>query len=610
MTYRFVLSCCAAVALAAFTLTAHQAWATQGITITHALTLADAPELPADFTHFSYANPQAPKGGEVRMHAIGTFTSMNPFTPKGELPSGFGLLHDSLTTTSLDEPFTQYCLVADSIIIPDDGSWIEFTIHPKARFHDGTPITARDVVFSYTATMENIGSTLQRFFSDITAVKAVDERRVRYEFAPGAKREVALIASRMPIYPEHFWKEKDRAHTMMGTIVGSGPYRIASYSQGENIVYERVKDYWAKDRPVCAGHYNFDRIRYEYFRDATVALEAFRAGHYDIREEHSAKSWKTLYTGPAFDRGDIVMERFRHAQPLGIQGLFFNTRRPMFQDRRVRRALVLAFDYEWVNRQLYWSAYPRTTSYFTNSELAAKGLPSPEELRLLEPFRAILPQEVFTAEHTFPVAEENGFNRHNLLRAAQLLKEAGYVLRDGVLVDGHSGRPFRFQLLTDSASIRRVALPFARNLERLGIELSILVADTAMYMRKGKVFDFDMISMGFGHTLSPGRELRFYWHSSSKDMEGSRNVIGLADPAVDALVDAIISAPNRTERVAACRALDRVLLWGEYVIPTGASNVYRIAYWKGLKRPERLPRYAFGVNTWWCESAEQEGGGL
>ncbi|NJB67900.1 microcin C transport system substrate-binding protein [Desulfobaculum xiamenense] len=578
------------------------------VIVTHALTLSGPPELPADFPHFPYANPNAPKGGTLRQCAIGTFDNMNPFTPKGQLPSGYGLLHDSLTTTSDDEPFTQYCLVAQKIVMAEDRSWVEFHIDPRARFQDGTPITAEDVVFSYEATMRNIGSVMQRFFADITSVKAVDTLRVRYEFTPGTSREIPLQVSRLPIYPRHFWESRDLSRTMLEPIVGSGPYRMVSCKPGQEAVYERCADYWARDLPVRKGFHNFDTIRYEYYRDATVALEAFRAEHYDIREEHSAKRWRTLYTGPAFDAGDIVMERVRHREPLGIQGFFFNTRRPMFQDRRVRRAIVLAFDYEWTNRQLFWNELPRTTSYFTNSDLACSGLPSPEELALLEPFRDSLPPETFTAEHAFPTSDNSGFNRSNILAAADLLREAGFVLKDGTLTDSRTGRALRFQLLTDSASMRRVALPFARNLRKLGIDMSILVADTALFARKGQDFDFDMISSAFGHTLCPGRELRFYWHSDSKNLHGGRNVIGLDDPAVDALVDAIVTAPDRKATVTACRALDRVLLWGEYVVPLGASDVYRIAYRRSLAKPQRTPRHTVQINTWWAAPADASTG--
>lgn len=572
----------------------------EGITVTHALTIAGAPGLPPGFSHFPYVNPAAPKGGELRLHAVGTFDTTNPFSSKGDLPAGFGLLHDSLTTPARDEPGTDYCLVAQRIRYPDDRSWIEFDINPAARFHDGSPITAHDVVFSYEATMSNIGSVLQRFFADILSVRAVGERCVRFTFAPGASREIPQYVGRLYIYPASFWKGRDLGRTALEVVPGSGPYRLRSFRQGREVVYERVRDYWAADLPVCRGRFNFDIVRYEYFRDATVAQEAFRAGHYDLREEHSAKNWHTLYTGPAFDRGEIVRESLPHGRDLGIQGFFFNTRRPMFADIRVRRAIVLALDYEWINRQFFWNEQLRTTSYFTNTELACSGVPRGRELELLEPFRDRLPRELFERPHAFPVSQADGHNRDNLLRAARLLDEAGYRVRDGLRRHPQTGLPLRFQLLTDSAAVRRLAVSFAGNLRRLGIGLHVFVADTPTFMRKKSDFDFDMVSAFFGHGRHPGQELRFFWHSMSRDMPDSPNLAGIADPAVDALVEAILAAREREETVAACRALDRVLLWGEYVVPLGASGVDRVAYRRGIEHP-RAGRSSFvDINAWWA----------
>jgi microcin C transport system substrate-binding protein len=577
---------------------------TENVIETHALTIAGDPAMPQGFSHFHYVNPDAPKGGTLRLYATGTFDSTNPFTPKGKLPAGFSLLYDSLTTAAHDEPDTQYCLVAERIRYPEDRSWIEFDINPAARFQDGSHITAEDVVFSYNATMNNMGNILQRFFSDITMAQAVNRLTVRYEFAPGASREIPLYIGTLPIYPKAFWQHRDLSRTALEKVVGSGPYRMDSYRQGREVIYKRVDGYWAENLPVCKGRYNFDTIRYEYYRDATVALEAFRAGHYDIREEHSAKNSHTLYKGPAFDRGEIICERLPHDNALGIQGFFFNTRRPMFSDVRVRRAIMLAMDFEWINRQFFWNEYIRTTSYFTNTDLACTGLPRGRELDLLEPFRHRLPREVFDTPHVFPVSDADGFNRTNLLKAAALLDDAGYRIQNGIRVNTATGRPLRFQLLTDSASVRRLALPFAANLRRLGIELNIFTADTPTFVRKSTTFDFDMISTAFGHGTYPGRELIFYWHSSTKNMEGSRNVAGVDDPVVDALIQTIIGAKDREYLQAACRALDRVLLWGEYVVPLGASNVHRVAYRKGLKRPD-AGRYSFAdINAWWDEKQE------
>jgi microcin C transport system substrate-binding protein len=570
----------------------------------HALTISGAPALPRDFEHFPYADPDAPKGGLLRQHAIGSFDNVNPFSTKGQLPAGYSLLYDSLTTGSLDEPGTEYCLIADGIRIAPDRSWVEFTINPAARFHDGTPITAHDVAFSFKATLNNLGSILQKFFADITGITVCEDRRIRFDLAPTASAELPLHLGRMPIYPRHIWASRDMQKTGLEAVVGSGPYRIASFTPGKDITYERVRDYWAADLPVCRGHYNFDTIRYDYYRDTTVALEAFKAGLYDVREEHSAKAWDTLYVGRLFDDGTIVKESFEHRRPLGMQGFFFNTRRPVFHDIRTRKALVLAFDYEWTNRQFFRGAYQRTTSYFSNSDLAASGLPTPEELALLAPFRDVLPPEVFTRAHAFPVSDGSGFNRANLIEAARLLDEAGWRLVDGQRVDAHGNR-LRFELLLDAPSMRRVALPFAANLAKLGVAMHIMMPDTAVFLRKARSFDYDMVASAYGTGHTPGGELRLSWHSDSYALEGSRNIPGVAQPAVDSLVETIVTARDRATLRTACRALDRVLLQQEYVIPLGASAAFRIAYRSHLCRPQRSPGNTVGLTTWWSRTAEE-----
>jgi len=575
--------------------------ACQGVTVSHALSIAGAPKYGPDFTHFDYVNPDAPKGGELRRYATGRFNNFNPFANKGRPAAGFHALDDTLMVTAEDDPYTLYGLIANSVEYPEDRSWIVFHLDPRAKFHDGHPITAEDVVFSYEALGKSFGNMFRSFFQHVQAVTAVGEQTVRVDFKPGASRKLPSIIAQLTIYPKHYWEQFELDKTTLTPPLGSGPYRLKSFKPGREVIYERVKDYWAADLPVRRGQNNFDILRYDYFQDGTVALEAFKAGLYDIRQEGSAKNWTTLYTGPAFESGEIRKEAIRHEQPMGIQGFFFNVRRPLFQDIRVRRALMLAFDYNWVNRKLYFDQYPRNDSYFTNSDLASRGVPEGAELALLEPFREQLPAALFTQPYVFPKTPGDGFNRANLLQAAGLLAEAGYILEDGVLVNGTTREPFVFRLLTDSTSIRRVALPFARALKRLGIELQIYLADSPQFIRRMRDHDYDMISSAYGQQLIPGREQLLYWHSSSADMEGGRNLIGVARPEVDSLVEALAHAPTQAATIAAGRALDRVLLWSDYVIPLGSSPFYRVAWWDRFGRPAERPGFGLALQCWWEE---------
>lgn len=570
-----------------------------GAAVSHAITAGSPPKYAPGYRCFAYADPDAPKGGEMRRSATGRFNNFNPFAAKGMPPAGYELLDDSLMVTPEDDPHTQYGLIAEKVEMPGDRSWIVFHLDKRARFHDGRPITAGDVVFSFEEMGKGFGNGFRRYFRHVAGVRALDRGRVRFDFKPGAPRALASIIGQLPVYPAHYWATRNREATTLAPPLGSGPYRIKSFKPGREIVYERVRDYWAKDHPARRGQHNFDILRYDYFQDASVALEAFKAGLYDVREEHSAKTWAMLYTGPAFDSGDIRRERFRHEQPLGIQGFFFNIRRPVFQDQRVRRALMLAFDYQWVDRKLLFGQYPRNTSYFTNSELAARGLPQGRELRLLEPFRAALPPELFTREHSLPPTPGDGHNRVNLLAAAQLLRQAGYELRGGTLVHSASGRPLRFRLVTDSTSMRRVALCFRSALRRLGVDMDLLLVDSPQFIRRMRDHDYDMIASSYGQQLIPGQEQMLYWHSSSAEMEGGRNLIGLARPEVDALVEALAAAQDRETRMAAGRALDRVLLWGDYVIPLGATPFYRVAWWNRFGAPKTRPGYGLALECWW-----------
>jgi microcin C transport system substrate-binding protein len=551
-----------------------------------------------DFEHFDYVNPNAPKGGTVTFSVIGTFDSFNPYVIKGNAAAGITLLYESLTTQSLDEPFSEYGLLAETIEMPEDRSWVAFTLRPEARWHDGKRITVDDVIWSFE-TLRDKGAPFYRYYyKNVKSVEPAGERRVKFTFDDTSNRELPLIVGQLPILPKHDFADREFDKTTLQPPLGSGPYRITSFEPGRTVVYERVGDYWGADLPVNRGTYNFDEIRFEYYRDANVALEAFKAGAYDIRQENTSKFWATAYTGPMFDAGWIVKEEIPHELGTGMQGFAFNLRRPLFQDPKVRQALAYAFDFEWTNRTIMYGEYDRTESYFSNTELAAEGLPSEAELALLEPFRDQLPEEVFTKVYQAPSTEGEGGIRQNLRTALGLLREAGWSVEDGRLVNAQ-GQPFRFEILLNGPSFERHTLPFVQNLERLGIAATVRAVDPAQYQNRMDDFDFDMTVESFGQSLSPGNEQRDFWGSEAAGIPGSRNTIGIKDPVVDHLIDRIIEAPTREDLVTATRALDRVLLWGHYVIPHWHSRIFRVAYWNKFDRAETTPPYGLSLFSWW-----------
>ncbi len=508
----------------------------------HAATLYDeAPKYPANFQHFDYVNPDAPKGGTLRQAGFGGFDSLNPFINKGVAADEINLVYDTLTRRSLDEPFSEYGLLAESIEKAPDNSWVRFTLRRQARFHDGQPVTAADVVFSFDTLMKDGAPQYRVYYADVAKAVAEDERHVRFDFRHGGNRELPLILGQLPVLPKHAWEGREFNRTSLEPPLGSGPYRVAEVQPGRSIRYERVKDWWAKDLPINRGFYNFDTLVIDYYRDNTVALEALKADQFDFWLETSAKNWATAYDTPAVHQGRLIREEIANHNPAGMQGFVFNLRRPLFQDARVREALGLLFDFEWTNRQLFYGAYTRTRSYFENSELAASGLPGADELKLLEPWRERLPAELF----------------------------------------------------------ERVLRPYKRNLASLGIELQIRRADVSQYINRLRSRDFDLVVGAFSQSNSPGNEQREYWHSSSADNPGSRNLIGLKDPAVDSLVEGLIKADSRQSLLAHTRALDRVLQWGYYVIPNWHIKTWRVARWDRFEHPKVLPLYDIGLYTWW-----------
>lgn len=569
----------------------------------HAMALHGEPAYGPDFEHFDYVDPDAPKGGTMRLAnvAAATFDSLNPFILRGSPAAGLGNTYDTLTVRSLDEPFTEYGLVARSMAVDPDGHWVRFELRPEARFHDGVPITAHDVVFSFE-TLRSEGHPQYRFYyQEVESAETDGEHAVVFHFADAENRELPLIIGQLPVLPAHYWSDREFNRTTLEPPLGSGPYRVTDVEQGRRIVFERVRDYWAADLPVSRGHYNVDRITYDYYRDGTVALQALKAGEYDLRQENVARNWATAYDVPAVREGRLRQVEIPHELSGGMQGFFYNTRRSLFADPRVREALAYAFDYRWTNRNLFHGAYTRTRSYFSNSDLAAIGLPSEAELAILEPYREALPDRVFEAAYEPPDTSEEVSLRDNLRKAFELLGEAGWAVSDGVLTHGESGEVMRFEILLNSAAFERVVLPFTENLKRLGIEASVRTVDPTQYQNRINEFDFDMTVHVVGQSLSPGNEQRQYWGCEAADAPGSQNLAGICDPVVDALVRELVRAPDRESLVARTRALDRVLQWGFYVIPHWHSPSFRIAHWDKFGMPDNHPPYGFALNTWWVD---------
>lgn len=559
-----------------------------------------------DFTHFDYVNPNAPKGGEIRLGAIGTFDSLNGFIVKGSGAAGTPLIYNSLMSNSADEAFTEYGVLAEAVRTPEDRSWVEFRLRENARWHDGKPVTPDDVIWTFETLLKE-GQPFYRFYygNVISAVKTGD-RTVRFNFKPGENRELPLIMGQLTVLPKHYWETREFNKTTLEPPLGSGPYKIAKVDAGRSITLERVKDYWGADIPTQKGMNNFDTIHYDYYRDTTVALEAFKAGRFDFRSENASKLWATAYESPQVESGKIKKEEIAHNRSTGMQGFVFNTRRDMFKDKNVRKALAYAFDFEWSNKALFYGQYARTRSFFENSELAATGLPSAEELKILEPLRGRIPDEVFTAEYNPPSTEGKSGLRKNLRAASKLLTDAGWVIKGKQRVNAETGEPFEFEVLLRSPLFERIVLPFAQNLEKLGIEARVRTVDPSQYRRRLDTYDYDVIVGGAGQSLSPGNEQRAFWGSEAADQEGGRNTIGIKNPAIDELIETLISAPDRNSLITATRALDRVLQWGHYVIPQWHIPYDRVAYWNIFDRPDITPDSGNQLMAWWVVPEKAE----
>ena len=559
-----------------------------------------------DFKHFDYVNPDAPKGGEIKRAAIGTFDSFNPFIIKGNPDAGSAQIYDTLLIASADEPFSEYGLLAETVETPADRSWVAFTLRKEARWHDGQPITIDDVIWSFDTLRTKGAPFFRAYYANVDKVEKTGERTVKFTFRPGENRELPLILGQLAVLPKHYWQGRDFEATTLDPPLGSAAYKIDKFEPGRWSSYRRVPDYWGKDLPVNVGRDNYDVLRFDYYRDGTVALQALKAGEYDIRFENTAKDWATAYDTPAVQSGVLKKEEIKNDRPAGMQGYVFNLRRALFQDRRVRQALGYGLDFEWSNRTLFYGQYTRTRSYFANSELASSGLPQGQELAVLDPFRGKVPDEVFSQAYEPSVTDGSGNIRDNLRKAAELLKAAGWEIdaKTKQRTNTATGQPMEFEILLDQPVYERVTLPFAKNLERLGVTARVRTVDAAQYKQRVDHFDFDMIFSTWLQSASPGNEQRSFWTSAYADQPGSPNLLGLKDPVVDALVDQLIAAPDRASLVARTHALDRVLLWGHYVIPQWHIPYDRVASWDKFGRPAVTPAQGVQIDTWWIDPAK------
>jgi microcin C transport system substrate-binding protein len=588
----------------------------------NAIAVLGKPALPPDFPYFPYVDPNAPKGGDVTLASIGSYDSFNPFILRGTatggmvspwvtLPGGSGSgssvghVWESLLTSSADEMDSGYGHLAQTIELPADKMWVAFELRPEAKFSDGTPVTAEDVAWTYRTLLDQGRPSFRIQMADVKDVEVEGPRRVVFHFKSNENRELPLILGELPVLPEHFFAGRDFTKPLTDPPIGSGPYRISNFELGRSVTYERRPDWWAANMPTGKGTNNFDRVRIEYFRDSTVAMEAFKAGQIDLRSENISKTWATAYDFPAVERGLVIKQEFTHHLPTGMQGWAMNTRRPIFANPLVRQAMAEVYDFEWANKNLFYSSYTRTLSCFSNSDLASSGIPQGDELKLLEPYRAELPAELFSQPFKLPVTDGSGNNREELRKALDLLGQAGWTVKERKLVDAN-GQPMSFIILLDDPSLERVALPYVQSLQKIGIDVGVRTVDPAQYQHLTDDFDFDMTMMVYPEGDIPGNELRDYFTCAAAKAQGSYNIAGICDPAVDALVEKVITAQDRKTLDTAARALDRVLLWRWFLVPNWDSRTFHIAYWNRFGHPDKPIREGFNFDTWWVDAAKAQ----
>ncbi len=562
-----------------------------------------------NFKNFEYSNPDAPKKGKVKLSAIGTFDNLNPYILKGVAAYQTSYLFETLMKSSFDEPFSQYGLLAEKVMLPDHRKWVRFKLRNFAKFSDGTKVTSDDVIFSFKILMSKGHPAWKNYYNQVEEVLKINELEVQFNFSGETNRELPLIIGyQLPIFSKKYWSNKQFDKTTLDPPVGSGPYLISDLQPGRSITLKRDPNYWGKNLNVNRGRYNFDEIHTDYYRDVTVALEAFKSGAYDFRLENSSKNWATAYNFNATKNGQVIVEEIPYARPSGMQGFAFNTRKPIFKNRNVRKALTYAFDFEWSNKNLFYNAYTRTKSFFDNSELSSQSYPSKKELKILSKFKDKIPPEIFNEIYQPPRTDdkENGL-RKNLRTARRILKDEGWIIQDDILTNKITGEVFKFEILLRSPLFERIVLPLKRNFKKLGIEVSIrTVQDDSQYQKRLEEFDFDMVVTNFGSVISPGNEQKNWWSSEAADQPGTQNIIGVKNPVIDEIIDKLISARDREELVLYTKVLDRILLFNYYLIPQFHIGHYRVAYWNKISRPEITSKYDLGFDFWWFDEKKNE----
>tara|TARA_Y100000590_G_C15744247_1_gene1021416 strand:+ start:4978 stop:6807 length:1830 start_codon:yes stop_codon:yes gene_type:complete len=573
------------------------------INVSHAIAMHGEIKYSNNFQNLDYVNPNALKGKQVIFSSIGTYDTFNPFTLKGTPADGIGYLFETLTTSSSDEAFTEYGLLAETIEWPDDRSWVAFNIRNEAKWHDGKNITSDDVIWTFNTLMEKGHPFYKYYYADVVEVIKESDLKVRFNFKGNTNLELPLIVGQLPVLPKHYWENKNFEETTLEIPLGSGPYKIKSFDAGRSITYELDTTYWGHNLPIKKGTENFGIMKFEYYKDRGIEREAFKAGEIDFFSENSSKEWATSYEIPAVKNSLIKKELIGHENPQGMQAFVFNIRRDLFKDKRVREALTYAFDFEWTNSNLFYGAYKRTDSFFENSELASTGVPQGKEFKLLQKYEdknnEFMPKELYLKKFSIPKTDGSGFIRKELSKAASLLKKSGWKINEGKLVNIQTGKNFEFEILLVSPAFERIVLPFKDNLLKLGIQANVRTIDSSQYQQRLETFDFDMVVSTFRQSLSPGNEQRNFWGSDAANTNGSRNIVGIKNPVIDKLIEEVILAKNREDLIVATKALDRVLLWNYYVIPQWHISAYRVLYWDIFDKPKIRPKYSLGTDTWW-----------
>jgi microcin C transport system substrate-binding protein len=567
----------------------------------HGISIFGDLKYPASFQHFDYVNPQAFKGGEVKYGMEGTFNNLNPFILKGISAAGMEMVFDSLMESSADEISSKYGLIAQSAKLSDDKKSLTFRLRKIAKFHDGSKITADDVIFSFNILKENGHPSYSMIYRDVIAAKKINDYEVKFIFRNGENRELPLAIASLPILSKKYYTNHKFDKTTFEPPLGSGSYRVSKVDAGKSITFERVKNYWAKDLPVNKGRYNFDTITYDYYRDNNILVEAFKAGEYDFRQENIARNWANAYNIDKVKNGEIIKKEIRHNLPAPMQAFVFNLRKEKFQNLNLRQAIALTFDFEWVKEKFFYGSYERTSSFFGNSEFGSFGLPNNSELKILNKFKDQIPPEIFTQEFKLPKSDSSGYSRNNLLKAKSLLEKAGYFVLNQKLIDPKNHQPVELEFLISSKSFQMVIAPMINNLSTLGIKAKIRLVDENQYQNRLKNYDYDIIVNVFGSGMVPGDEQFSYWHSSQKNIVGGNNLAGIDNQAVNYLVEKISQTKNKVELETLTKCLDRILLWNFYVIPQWHNQTYRVLYKNKFAMPKNSPPYSLALDSWWIK---------